>query len=733
MSPEELFDRPVQVIAGTGGVGRTTLAVALALRASRAGYKTLLLEVDAPDSATQALGARPAVDHPREVENNLWMCRMTPAGSLKEYALLILRFKTLYRMVFENRLVRYLLRSIPSLAELTMLGKAWWHATQETDRQRQLRFQRVIIDAPATGHALSFLTVAHTVCEVAPPGVMKDQTQEMALFVESAVLHVVAIPEEMPVNEGLVLFAAVPDRLRMTPGLAVLNRKLPPLLRPQEQKWLDELRAVPELRPYVEAADRRLEREAVEEVQGRRFFEQTRRPGCVVPEIDGATRPAVVEGVVTALESKLGSARTRHSPSPSPILAPRVPAASTGGRRTASNPGEPSPTPSGLNELLESARCLVCVGPGGVGKTSVSAALAIEASRRGRRSVVLTIDPARRLANALGLPEIGSIETDILPQAFVDAGLEPPNGRLTALMLDIKEAWDDVVGRYHPNPERRQRLLDNRLYRALSTALAGSQEYMAMEKLHRLATREEDRPDLIVLDTPPAQHALDFLEAPNRIVDALDNDATRWLLEPRGGPRRLSRKMFDAGSTLFIRTIARFTGIELLDELAELLECFSDMFDGFRVRARAVKALLDRPDTSFCVVGAPTAAGLADAEGFVDGLQERSVRVGAVILNRGTRSPFQEWDEAPARLRHEVGRLGGSTDFAERLERNARRAEERAQRQAQGVRRMSDTFPHCSVVHIPELRQDVHDLESLFELGRYLMLEPARVQTARGA
>ncbi|MEL6189004.1 MAG: ArsA-related P-loop ATPase, partial [Myxococcota bacterium] len=229
-----LLDRPVQVVAGKGGVGRTTLAVALALRASRAGQRTLLLEVDAPDSATRALGADPAPDTPREIENQLWVCRMTPPGALKEYALLVLRFRLLYRIVFENDLVKYLLRSIPSLAEVTMLGKAWWHATQDRRNDGRLRFERVIIDAPATGHAVTFLSVARVVADVAPAGVMKDQAEEMARMVEDAIMHVVALPEEMPVTEGLELFGAVPERLRIGKGLAILNRMTPGRLRPDD-------------------------------------------------------------------------------------------------------------------------------------------------------------------------------------------------------------------------------------------------------------------------------------------------------------------------------------------------------------------------------------------------------------------------------------------------------------------------------------------------------------------
>ena len=386
----------------------------------------------------------------------------------------------------------------------------------------------------------------------------------------------------------------------------------------------------------------------------------------------------------------------------------------------ASGDGLVSGSGAGWDALLEEARCLVCVGPGGVGKTSCSAALALEAGRRGRRVVVLTIDPARRLANALGLPEIGTVETDIGPEAFAAAGLEPPPGRVSAAMLDIKEAWDDVVTRYHPDPERRRQLMDNRLYHALSTALAGSQEYMAMEKLHRLAHREEDRPDLIVLDTPPAGHALDFLEAPSRMIDALDNDATRWLLESGVGPRRFSRRMLDAGGGLLVRTIARFTGVELLQELAELLAAFSVMFDGFRTRARAVKTLLARDDTRFLVVGHPGELGLPEARAFVDRLAERDLSVGAVVLNRGTPDPFAAGAGDPEALASALAAAGAPGDLAPRLVAATARMAAQAEAEAEARARLAAEVDR-PVALVPELPQDVHDLVGLDQLRAALV------------
>ena len=367
-----------------------------------------------------------------------------------------------------------------------------------------------------------------------------------------------------------------------------------------------------------------------------------------------------------------------------------------------------------LGPTLERHRCIVCVGPGGVGKTSTAAAVAIAAAAAGKRTVVLTIDPAKRLANALGLSEIGSVERPVAASAFEQAGLHAPDGRLTAMMLDIKEAWDDVIHRYHPDPERRERLLNNRFYQAMSSALAGSQEYMAMEKLHVLATRTDDPLDLIVLDTPPANHALDFLEAPSRIINALDNDATRWLLEPYQNHGRLSRKLFDAGSSFFIRTIARFVGTEMLEDLAELLIGFQGMFDGFQDRAKAVSELLADERTAFVVVSTPSAVGVQDAEAFVSRLQARSLGVGGVVLNRATVDP---WPVGPAVDRAAVESLiraqSGPPDLAGRLYEAAALDHARAHTEAEAAKTLAAGHPEVAVVLSPELPQDVHDLKGL--------------------
>ncbi|MEM1023388.1 MAG: ArsA-related P-loop ATPase [Myxococcota bacterium] len=376
-----------------------------------------------------------------------------------------------------------------------------------------------------------------------------------------------------------------------------------------------------------------------------------------------------------------------------------------------------------LDHLLDGGRCLVCVGPGGVGKTSAAGALGLACAHAGHRTAVLTIDPARRLANALGLPEIGNTESDISAQAFESRRLVAPPARLSAMMLDIKQAWDEVVARHHPSEEGRKRLLANPMYQALSTALAGSQEYMAMEKLYQLAHRETDPLDRIILDTPPAHHAVDFLEAPNKIVDALSNDATRWLLEPLTQKNSVGRRLFDVGSGLFIRTVARLTGNEILSQLGQLLEGFQAMMDGFSERARAVDALLSSEATRFVVVSRPTPDGVVAAGAFVERLRARSALVAAVVLNRapldlpdvGPRRPLPEgWVQA-------VEGAGGTPILAQRVHDAAcDAADARAVARDRALELAGSTG--LPIFLIPQLDVDVADLAGLDALRRKLTL-----------
>jgi anion-transporting ArsA/GET3 family ATPase len=377
-----------------------------------------------------------------------------------------------------------------------------------------------------------------------------------------------------------------------------------------------------------------------------------------------------------------------------------------------------------LAPIVSRAKVVVCVGPGGVGKTSCSAAIGLHAARQGRRVAVLTIDPARRLANALGLDEIGDTEADIPASAFESLGLSPPKGRLSAMMLDIKSSWDQVIRRHHPDPEARARLLENRFYRALSSSLAGSQEYMAMEKLYELVHRVEDPLDLVVLDTPPAASAVDFLEAPSRMLAALDNDGTRWLINATSGQAQgLRQKVLGAGTSLFMRTLGKLTGVETLKELATMLSGFSLMYDGFQERAESVSRTLADPKTVFIVVSVPRAGPLKDARQFARRLQKKGLTLGAIVLNRFAESPFVDISVEDSRggsaplgpevLARCVRQAGGRAGLAQDLFDEAERIHHESQQHQEKFKELRRAFSGLNIGLVPEFTGDIHDLHGL--------------------
>ncbi|MFO0594217.1 MAG: ArsA-related P-loop ATPase [Myxococcaceae bacterium] len=362
---------------------------------------------------------------------------------------------------------------------------------------------------------------------------------------------------------------------------------------------------------------------------------------------------------------------------------------------------------SPISDALKSSDVLITVGSGGVGKTTVAAAIALRASIEGHGSLVCTIDPARRLANSLGLEALGNAETEISPATISHAGLTP-NAPMRAMMLDMKRTWDELIERRAP-PDKREKILGNRFYQSLSTALAGSQEYVAMEKLWELRT-QRDYP-LIVLDTPPTAHALDFLDAPNRILDFLDNDASKWLLTPALAAGKFGLKLFNLGGSYVAKTIARFTGTETLQQLADFMLNISGMNEGFRERAHQTRALLEAETTSFVLVTGPMPERLDEAVYFHTLLQQNKMRVAAVVINR-VHAPV------PEALWEEVARL--PSPLREKMELTLKENDHLARQDALGIERIADACGSTPMVLVPRFELDVHDLKSLYETSRWL-------------
>lgn len=279
---------------------------------------------------------------------------------------------------------------------------------------------------------------------------------------------------------------------------------------------------------------------------------------------------------------------------------------------------------STLEAAVRDAHVLVTTGAGGVGKTTTAAALGLAGAQAGRRVLVMTIDPARRLAQAMGLPELGSS-----PQA-VDVGDAP--GSLEAMMLDMQSTFDALIDRHATTPERARAIKANRIYKTLSSSLSGTQEYMAMEKLHEL--HELGEYDLLVIDTPPTRSALDFLDAPQRMTSFLEGRLLNLLLKPAMATGKSYLRFVNAGATAFMRVAGRVTGMDLLEDLADFFGNFEGMYEGFKERADAVLRLLRDPSSQFVVVAAPMPPPLREARFFVDRLQQEGLHLGGVVVNR---------------------------------------------------------------------------------------------------
>ena len=378
---------------------------------------------------------------------------------------------------------------------------------------------------------------------------------------------------------------------------------------------------------------------------------------------------------------------------------------------------------AGIAELLADKRICVCAGSGGVGKTTTAAAIAAGMAARGKRVAVLTIDPAKRLADSLGLPELGNAERQVDPALFADAGIETEGGELWAMMLDAKQTFDEVVREHAPDDQTRERILTNRIYQQLSSALAGSQEYMAMEKLYEI--HAEGRYDLLILDTPPSRNALDFLDAPTRLLQFIEGRALQVFMKPTG----FGMRIFGRGASVMFSVLRRITGVDLLEDLAEFFQAFSGMVGGFRERARRVNELLSDPQTSFIVVCAPQGEPISEAVYFHRKLEQAQMPFGGVIVNK-VNFGGEPSERAGA---EELGELLGDADLGDRVSANFEDFLALADRDRHNIARLGRRLGGSSVIEVPYLDHDVHDLGGLAEINKYLFATSAAERQAIAA
>ncbi|NBH09885.1 AAA family ATPase [Amycolatopsis sp. SID8362] len=352
----------------------------------------------------------------------------------------------------------------------------------------------------------------------------------------------------------------------------------------------------------------------------------------------------------------------------------------------------------------EESRVIVCCGSGGVGKTTTAAALALRAAERGRQTVVLTIDPARRLAQALGLRELGNHPKQVQVEGF------EPKGELWAMMLDMRRTFDDMV-RVHAGPERAEQLLKNPFYQTISTSFSGTQEYMAMEKLGQLAATGDW--DLIIVDTPPSRSALDFLDAPTRLSSALDGRMIRLLTGPAKAGGWGLRKVVNAGFSMFAKAVSTIIGGQLLTDASAFMQAFDSMFGGFRERARKTAELLRSSGTSFLVVAAPEPDALREASYFVERLSSESMPLAGLIANR-THPVLASLSGAEALAAAETLQNAPLAEAVLRL--HADRVD-LAAREERLLARFTRAHPEVALARVPALAGDVHDLDGLRDIG----------------
>lgn len=385
-----------------------------------------------------------------------------------------------------------------------------------------------------------------------------------------------------------------------------------------------------------------------------------------------------------------------------------------------------------LSDLLNHRRVLICVGSGGVGKTTTSAVIGLHAALEGLKVLVLTIDPAKRLANSLGIDAIGHTRQQIPLEQFEAIGLEP-RGELWAMMLDMKEAFDHLVRRDAPSEQAAEEILENPFYQYFSTSLAGTQEYAASERIYEL--RQEDYFDLIVLDTPPTTHALDFLDAPKRLSDAVGSRALQWMYKPGVLAGKPGRGLLSVGSNYVLRTLGKFTGGELLRDLTVFLKSFSVLFEGFDQRAQAVQKLLTSNETSFVVVTAPDTLTVEEALYFYEQLGDGSLEVDGFVVNRVhprwvegdlaakaeslpanlqtlvELQPFQARQCAQGADREQETDLAA---LAALLHENATQFDIRAGQDSGSIEKMRLRLPpSMPIVQVPYFNQDIHSLRGL--------------------
>lgn len=364
-----------------------------------------------------------------------------------------------------------------------------------------------------------------------------------------------------------------------------------------------------------------------------------------------------------------------------------------------------------LRRLLDTRRVLLCAGCGGVGKTTTCAALGLAAARRGRRVLCHTIDPARRLAESLGLESVSGEAQQVSQEVFARAGIEV-TGSLTMMMLDTKSTFDSLIASLAATPEKRDRIMNNVLYKYISTKLAGTQEYMAMEKLY--AVKDDPNYDLILLDTPPTSHALDFFDAPERLVGAIDSPAVRWFLEAFQQSGHLSFNLLQRTAASIMRGIGRITGAGFLEQVATFMGEINELFGGWKQRAERVSSALRGGDVGYILVTTPDPMSLREVAFFADRLRQQGVLPSAFVVNRVHHKTDWDPNESDVSAALSANQLELGAGGAARIVAAARDEQQLADLDSMHLSALDDRSGHgVTVVKVPDFPRDIHDVSRL--------------------